>query len=650
MLLCGVVRETLTARGKGRSSARIWRLGSEEVSQDKRSGVGLYDLVFLGFRDEALAREVLPGHRRCTPVSLATRLMLAFTFIAVLATALVGFSLHRSTRQTIESDYENRVEAAAVRVQKEMGREVKALEQLFKPLCTHDTFVDDVLTTMSKGRGDPKKVDDTHRLRWNIFVPNQAPALGLDALALITDKGFVLASTDKGRTGTIDARLAKLVHAAGESSVSWRTEGPNDAGSLEAFCTHAEAGVEVGLVGSRRVDAILERIGASHAVKLEVGRGNPPPTNSPDVVVRVVDVKDVAGMRVIVTTTKETLRAALKQLDESVMIAGAAAVLVGLAFAILLARSLSRPIVELARETREVVVGEPKTITSRGSRELTQLADAYNRTIAELASMRRRLAATERISARREVARQVAHEIKNPLAPIRAAVETLRRLRARDDPAFDEYFEEATATVLQEVHRIANIVSEFTKFARLPPPKPEPIDLVEVARGVVTLHASAGEGVEKTGTKRVELKAEAIPNVMADRDQMVQVLTNLVQNGLDAASVMRPDPRVVVTIDPAGDDKVRIVVRDNGPGVPPEILPRLFEPYATSKEKGTGLGLAIVHRMVFEHGGEIMYREATKGGAVFEILLPVAGPALLDKPPPVDTTFRPEKLPSTPTS
>ena len=288
-------------------------------------------------------------------------------------------------------------------------------------------------------------------------------------------------------------------------------------------------------------------------------------------------------------------------------------------------------------------MGEPRPIVGRGSRELGELANAYNRTIAELASIRRRLAATERIAARREVARQVAHEIKNPLAPIRAAVETLRRLRARDDPAFDEYFEEATTTVLQEVHRIANIVSEFTKFARLPPPKPEPIDLVEVTKGVVTLHASAGEGVEKTGSKRVELKAENIPNVMADRDQMVQVLTNLVQNGLDAASAVRPDPRVVVTIDLAGEGKVRIVVRDNGPGVPPEILPRLFEPYATSKEKGTGLGLAIVHRMVFEHGGEIMYREATKGGAVFEILLPITGPPLLDKPPALDTTLRQDK-------
>jgi two-component system nitrogen regulation sensor histidine kinase NtrY len=117
----------------------------------------------------------------------------------------------------------------------------------------------------------------------------------------------------------------------------------------------------------------------------------------------------------------------------------------------------------------------------------------------------------------------------------------------------------------------------------------------------------------------------------------VQVLTNLVQNGLEAASSLRSDPRVVVTLGPAGAD-VRVVVRDNGPGVSKEMLPRLFEPYATSKEKGTGLGLAIVQRIVFEHGGEISYREATKGGAVFELLLPVEGPPLLEKPPSLDVT------------
>ena len=304
-----------------------------------------------------------------------------------------------------------------------------------------------------------------------------------------------------------------------------------------------------------------------------------------------------------------------------------------LVIAVVLARSLSRPLVALARETREVVAGAPRRVEGRGGREISELSEAFNRSIEELVAMRQRLAVSERIAAQREVARQIAHEIKNPLAPIRAAMETLRRLRARDDPAFDEYFEEATGTVLEEVHRIANIVSEFTRFARLPPPSPEPVDLVGVAKGVVTLHARSVEATGPSAAPRVELVSEpGLPLVRADRDQVVQVLTNLVQNGLDAAAAVRPDPRVVVMVGPLEKERVRVVVRDNGPGVSDDMMPRLFTPYATTKEKGTGLGLAIVQRIVFEHGGDISYRKPTKGGAVFEIWLPVSGPPLPPKP------------------
>src|SRR6185436_17135880 len=153
---------------------------------------------------------------------------------------------------------------------------------------------------------------------------------------------------------------------------------------------------------------------------------------------------------------------------------------------------------------------------------LEQLAEAFNQTISDLTAMRKRLAATERIAARREIARRVAHEIKNPLAPIRAAVETLRRLRSRNDPAFDEYFDEATRTVLDEVARISNIVSEFTRFARLPAPQPAPFNVEDAVRAVVQLHGSSGAPVE--------LRADPLPELIADKDQLVQVVTNLVQN------------------------------------------------------------------------------------------------------------------------
>jgi nitrogen fixation/metabolism regulation signal transduction histidine kinase len=320
------------------------------------------------------------------------------------------------------------------------------------------------------------------------------------------------------------------------------------------------------------------------------------------------------------------LERALSSLDTTIVVSAGLTLLAALGFAYLLSRGLAGPIVSLSKQVREVVHGEPKPIEGHGGRELEQLADAFNRTIADLSAMRKRLAATERIAARREIARRVAHEIKNPLAPIRAAVETLRRLRARNDPAFDDYFDEATRTVLDEVTRITSIVSEFTRFARLPPPNPAPMDLEEAVRQVASLHASG------TNTS-VVVSARACPAINADRDQIVQVLTNLLKNAIEA-SASSPNPRVELEIAPDGPDRVVLRVRDNGPGVAPEMRQRLFEPYATTKPEGTGLGLAIVERIVVEHAGEIRYDAAPGGGAEFTVTLPVAGPSLLPEAPP----------------
>jgi len=407
------------------------------------------------------------------------------------------------------------------------------------------------------------------------------------------------------------------------------------------WCSRTERSYTLGFVGARKIEAILERVGRAHGVTLApLDPAKEPPVSTREQAVRTMKLSEVEGLSVVATMPRGRLLEALDRLDREIVASGGVAVVFALLLAVILGRSLAKPLRELAHETREVVSGEPRPVKGRGGREIRELAESFNKTIEELGRMKKRLAVTERIAARREIARQVAHEIKNPLAPIRAAVETLRRLRARNDERFDEYFDEATRTVLEEVHRITNIVSEFTKFQRLPAPNPEPMDLVAAARGVVSLQSADPDRTDGgRGEPRVALTVEEIPSVRADRDQIVQVLTNLIQNGLEAASQVRADARVNVSIGMSDDKHVRIVVRDNGPGVTDEMRERLFEPYATSKPTGTGLGLAICQRIVFEHGGEIAYRPATKGGAVFEIRLPIHGPSLLDKP--LETTAQP---------
>jgi nitrogen fixation/metabolism regulation signal transduction histidine kinase len=176
--------------------------------------------------------------------------------------------------------------------------------------------------------------------------------------------------------------------------------------------------------------------------------------------------------------------------------------------------------------------------------------------------------------------------------------------------------------VLDEVHRIANIVTEFTSFARLPAPRPQWIDLPEVVRHVL--------GLQQSGAGGVPLEHEvrgAIPLVRADRDQVVQVLVNLLQNSIEAVRE-RPTGRVLVRIEARRPGLVDISVVDNGSGVTPEIAARLFEPYATTKAEGTGLGLAIAQRIAMEHDGELSYlgMAGAGPGAVFRFVLPIDGP------------------------
>lgn len=565
-------------------------------------------------------------------MTLAARLIVAFAIVAAIATALVGLSLREASREIIERDFDDRIEAAASGVQKELSWEASSLRDLLSPLCEHDTFVDKAHLDLDRAHGDAGALDSASKIAIRHFVPDQARALRLDELSLVSGDGVVLGAEDVARTGTKDPRLAAMIKAKPGGPPRLKTNAAGVA-SLEVYCARSSNGVMVGLVGARKISPILERVGLAYGVEVSAQRAVAPASKDPDYVIRAIEMRDVEGLTVTAKVPRDRLKSALARLDRAIWVTGAMAVALALLMAFVLARSLSRPLVALARETREVVAGAPRVVKGRGGRELAELAEAFNHTIEELVLMRQRLSVSERIAAQREVARQIAHEIKNPLAPIRAAIETLRRLRARDDPAFDEYFEEATRTVLEEVHRIANIVTEFTKFARLPAPNPEPVDLVSVAKGVVTLHARSVDATGPSNAPRVELVSDpGLPQVRADKDQIVQVLTNLVQNGLDAASPVRPDPRVLITVGPLEKGRVRVVVRDNGPGVSDEMMPRLFTPYATTKEKGTGLGLAIVQRIVFEHGGDISYRKPMKGGAVFEIWLPVSGPPLPPKP------------------
>lgn len=555
---------------------------------------------------------------------LAPRLVLAFGFLAALSVAGLGYVVRENRWKRETERFDKDVKGACSRVSEEVKRQAAADLRLISVSCESTQLVDQAAMYLEAGELD------SHRLALARQVPRWRDAFGLDEMLLATDRGEILGGDPHELLALSRAEVESRMK--GDAKHALLRTGPKPA--LVAVCLRKaeRRGASVGLEGVRWLPPLLTRLGDNLGVNVTVGSSEPA-APAVDMAYATCPFTDAAGTSVtlVVTKPKQKLYDELAQIDETVLFAGLASTGLALMLAVLLARSLGRPIAELAAEARKVATGEARPLRVRGSGEIGDLVVAFDRMLDDLAVTRRRLAATSRVAAWREVARRVAHEVKNPLAPIRAAVETLRRLRARNDPAFDEYFDEASRTVLDEVHRIANIVTEFTRFARLPPPRPQELDLIEVVRHVIQLQkAGAGKATIDLVVRR------APPLVRADRDQVIQVLTNLVANALDAVGAKdgAEGGEVTVSIDSDGAGHAILTVTDNGPGIPPEIAARLFEPYATTKAHGTGLGLAIAQRIAIEHNGELscVASRSSEGGrsprvgAVFRFVLPVDGP------------------------
>jgi signal transduction histidine kinase len=254
------------------------------------------------------------------------------------------------------------------------------------------------------------------------------------------------------------------------------------------------------------------------------------------------------------------------------------------------------------------------TIALRVHGRADQTFRSFDRMTAELRETRAKLAEAERAAAWQDMAQRVAHEIKNPLSPIKLGLETLRKAYKKDRATFAEMFEESTHAMLEEVQRIEHIVREFRDFARLPKARPGALDLGELVRELAKLYAPAEVALELN-------IAEGL-SAHADREQISQVVGNLLANAIDAVAGART-PRIQVS---AARDRGDLLVRidDNGPGVPAGERVRIFEPYVTGKQRGTGLGLAIVRRIAQDHGGSVQVGESALGGARFELRLPAS--------------------------
>jgi nitrogen fixation/metabolism regulation signal transduction histidine kinase len=250
------------------------------------------------------------------------------------------------------------------------------------------------------------------------------------------------------------------------------------------------------------------------------------------------------------------------------------------------------------------------------------LARSFNHMTAQLVSQRERLVQTERVAAWRELARRLAHELKNPLFPLQLTVENLARARQLPEAEFDEVFRESTATLGMEIANLKTIIGRFSDFSKMPKPELERIDAKDAIERVRSLYEAAGEQNAVKTRFEVQLSAQPMP-LDADPELLHRALSNLVLNAMDA---MPEGGTLTLSAQPKGET-VELRVADTGQGMTPEECERLFTPYYTTKEHGTGLGLAIVQSVVADHGGAIAVESQTGGGTAFVITLPKASEA-----------------------
>jgi two-component system, NtrC family, nitrogen regulation sensor histidine kinase NtrY len=320
-------------------------------------------------------------------------------------------------------------------------------------------------------------------------------------------------------------------------------------------------------------------------------------------------------------------RAGIDRVQRGIVVRAVFVGLLSIVFAVIAAAILAtrfvRPIESLAAAAQQLAGGDltvrvapaPQTGT-----EVKELIESFNSMAKDLERGQQRLVQTERVAAWQEIARGLAHELKNPLTPILSAMEVLKKAHRMQRPDFPAILDEQATAVIEEVMRLKELADAFARFARLPEQRPEDTSPAELLDHALALYVP--EGIEVTRHYASGVR------VHVDKTQMSTVLTNLVKNAVEAMETMQHqalDVHVNETTDDTGARFVLWMIDDSGAGIAADVADRLFTPYVTTKgSRGTGLGLALSHRIVVEHGGTIEAHRSPAGGARFVVRVPQA--------------------------
>ena len=528
--------------------------------------------------------------------------------------------------------YDQRLQATTRAAAQRWEQRLSDWQRFADRSCAEDPLIQGALRHLSQDRlGPTRRRDLAQRL------PALRRSLGFDSLELIDsrtglDPRVVGTSPESELPAAAVNGLLSAAQRLGTRPFARQSAVPGQPHPLPAgnvaltfSCRASFESAQLRVVSTALVtqESVDQLFGDTSPVTISLHTGEASPGETTDS--RPIQVlSDAEGNRVATLAAfvdEGPLRAQIAELQRGFVGAGALAALFALILGLVMAGRVTGPLRDLEAATARVGEGDfDAEIAVRHGGEIGAALSAFNEMTRTLRSTRARMLRAERVAAWREIARRIAHEIKNPLSPIQVSIETMRKTKAKRHPDFDEIFEESTVAILEEVERLKRIVLEFSRFARLPRPRLEALQVIEILDHLEHLHA----------IEEVELRREVIdatPSLRADREQLTQALLNLLQNARDAASAHHGETggEVLVRIESL-EDEVQIEILDNGAGIPEEKQERVFEPYFTTKTKGTGLGLAVVLRIIEEHQGSIELIDGLDGGAGFRMRLPIAGP------------------------
>ena len=576
-------------------------------------------------------------------MTFRTRLLLVYTLAVVASVGMVEWLVTRATREAFERIESQRADALVAQFQREFDRRGREIVRAVKDIALSDAAINVAISA-----------DDS---AYYNEASAMARAHGLGLLELVGDDGAIVSSAEwpvrfgykedwltassSWKPGVAFLRREELpdgftlalaavetVNAGGRqlyvAGGQQLDQGFLDTLVLPAgmrvllyrnlepqFAPHLLAGAADAAPDAAEFQSLIERVIRERRPRVTtLGSGAAAETVH---AIPLTGMEDNLLAVLLIASSRRDLVELENSLGRNGAWVAAGAILTGILMAGWATARVTRPVRRLAESAGQVAAGNwDSTVEVTSRDEVGQLAQAFNRMTHELVEQRQRLLQTERVAAWRELARRLAHELKNPLFPLQITVENMQRARESHPQEFDEVFREGSRTLLAELANLKQIIARFSDFAKMPAPEMQPVNLNALAAETMKLFEA--QFAQARVKARAELAPE-LPIVAADPEQIARALRNLVLNAIDA---MPEGGTLTLRTMPQGSG-ARLEISDSGQGLSHEECERLFTPYYTTKTHGTGLGLAIVQSVVSDHHGRISVESQPGKGTTFRI-------------------------------